>query len=192
MKKINVIAEGGIMLALATALSFIRIVQFPWGGAVTLISMLPIMVFAMRHGVLKGLVVSFLFSLISFGQGIIIDGIFAWGLTPWLLVGTILLDYIFAFTGLALSGIFGNKSLPRIIGGISLAVVLRFVLHVFSGVFVFASAGEIWEGLNIENPWLYSMLYNGLFLVPELVLTLIGAIVLFAIPSVRKMMFADS
>lgn len=189
MKKINIIAEGGIMLALATALSFIRIVQFPWGGAVTLISMLPIMVFAIRHGVLKGLVVSFLFSLISFGQGIMIDGLLGWGLTPGLLVATILLDYIFAFTVLAISGIFGKTSLPRIIGGISLAVALRFVLHVFSGVFVFASAGEIWEGLYIENPWLYSMLYNALFLVPELAMTLIGAVVMFEIPGVRKIMF---
>ena len=189
MKKINVIAEGGIMLALATALSFVRIVQFPWGGAVTLISMLPIMVFAIRHGVLKGLVVSFLFSLISFGQGIMIDGLLGWGLTPGLLVATILLDYIFAFTVLAVSGIFGKTSLVRIIGGISLSVALRFVLHVFSGVFVFASAGEIWEGLSIENPWLYSMLYNALFLVPELAITLVGAVVMFQIPGVRKASF---
>ena len=189
MKKINIIAEGGIMLALATALSFIRIVQFPWGGAVTLISMLPIMVFAIRHGVLKGLVVSFLFSLISFGQGIMIDGLLGWGLTPGLLVATILLDYIFAFTVLAVSGIFGKTSLVRIIGGISLSVALRFVLHVFSGVFVFASAGEIWEGLSIENPWLYSMLYNALFLVPELAMTLVGAVVMFEIHGVRKIMF---
>ena len=192
MKKINIIAEGGIMLALATALSFIRIVQFPWGGEVTLMSMLPIMIFAIRHGAAKGGVVSFLFSLIRFGQGILIDGLFAWGLTPGLLIACIMLDYILAFTVVGIAGIFGKTSLPRIISGISLAVLLRFVLHVFSGVFVFSAAGEIWEGLNIENPWLYSMLYNGLFLVPELVITLVGAIVLFAIPSVRKMMFADS
>ena len=188
MKKINIIAEGGIMLALATALSFIRIVQFPWGGAVTLISMLPIMVFAIRHGVLKGLVVSFLFSLISFGQGIMIDGLLGWGLTPGLLVATILLDYIFAFTVLAVSGIFGKTSLVRIIGGISLSVALRFVLHVFSGVFVFESVGLIWNW-NIENSWLYSMLYNALFLVPELAMTLVGAVVMFEIPGVRKIMF---
>ena len=192
MKKINIIAEGGIMLALATALSFVRIVQFPWGGEVTLMSMLPIMIFAIRHGAAKGFIVSFLFSLIRLGQGILIDGLFAWGLTPGMLIACIMLDYILAFTVIAISGVFGKTSLPRIISGISLAIGARFILHLCSGVFVFASAGEIWEGLNIENPWLYSMLYNGLFLVPELVITLIGAIVLFEIPSVRKMLFADS
>ena len=202
MKKINVIAEGGIMLALATALSFVRIVQFPWGGEVTLMSMLPIMIFAIRHGAAKGFIVSFLFSLIRLGQGMIIDGLFGWGLTPELLVACIMLDYILAFTVLGISGIFGKKStsriifgkklLPRIILGISLSIVARFICHLISGVVLFSDAVEKIWGLNIENPWLYSMLYNGLFIVPELVITLIGTVVLFVIPSTKKLLFINS
>ena len=57
--KTNVLVEGAIMVALATVLSFLKVVQFPWGGSITILSMLPIVVFALRHGVRKGLTVSF-------------------------------------------------------------------------------------------------------------------------------------
>ena len=91
MKNTKILVEGAIMLALATVLSFIRIIHLPWGGSVTLLSMLPLALFSIRRGLKAGFVVSFLFSAIQFGQGVL-DGLFGWGLTPGMLVACILLD----------------------------------------------------------------------------------------------------
>ena len=53
------IVEGAVMVALATVLSFIRVYKLPWGGSITLLSMLPIAVFSIKHGVAKGLGAAF-------------------------------------------------------------------------------------------------------------------------------------
>ena len=53
--KIKVLAECGILIALAAVLSLIKIWQLPWGGSVTLFSMLPIALISIRHGVKTGL-----------------------------------------------------------------------------------------------------------------------------------------
>ena len=71
--KTRILVEGAAMVALATVLSFIRIFKLPWGGSITLLSMLPIVVFSIRRGVKAGLAASFVFSLIQFVQGIM-DG----------------------------------------------------------------------------------------------------------------------
>ena len=90
--KIRILAEGAVMVALATVLSFLKIVQFPWGGAITVLSMLPIVVFALRYGVAKGLAVSFVYSVIQLGQGILMDGLLGWGLTPVALIYCMFLE----------------------------------------------------------------------------------------------------
>ena len=177
------------MVALATVLSFIRIVKFPWGGAVTVLSMLPIVVYAIRYGVLKGLMVSSVYALIQLGQGILIDGLLGWGLTPVALVSCILLDYVLAFGVLCIAGIFGNKKVGGMICGVVLAMFLRFSLHYLSGVLIFHSFGELWNGFYTENTWLYSLVYNGAYMLPETVTTTGGAIVLFKTPGVRKLLF---
>ena len=103
------------MVALATVLSFLKVVQFPWGGSITILSMLPIVVFALRHGVRKGLTVSFAYSLVQLGQGILLEGLLGWGLTPTALIACIFLDYVGAFSVLCLAGAFGNKRMTAII-----------------------------------------------------------------------------
>ena len=187
-KRTRMLAEGAVMVALATVLSFIQIVKFPWGGSITVLSMLPIAVFSLRYGVKYGFAVSFVFSLVQFGQGII-DGVFGWGLTPIALIGCIFLDYIAAYTVLGIAGIFGNKRLGGIIGGVTLALILRFLLHYLSGVLIFNSFGELWSGFSTDNSWLYSLLYNGAYMLPETVFTTLGAVVLFKTPQLRKLLF---
>ena len=176
------------MVALATVLSFLKIVQFPWGGAITVLSMLPIVVFALRHGVRKGLAVSFVYSVIQLGQGILIDGLFGWGLTPTALVACILLDYILAFSVLCLAGLFGNKKMVAIIGGTVMVMILRFAFHYVSGVAIFHSFGELWSGFSTDNSWLYSLLYNGAYMLPEAIFTTLGALFLFKTPQMRKLL----
>ena len=189
-KRTRMLAEGAVMVAMATILSYIQIFKFPWGGSVTVLSMLPIVLFSLRYGIKYGFAVSFVFSLLQFGQGMI-DGIFGWGLTPTALIACILLDYIAAYTVIGIAGVFGNKKMWAIIGGTVLALLLRFVLHFVSGVFIFHSFGELWNGFSTDNSYLYSLVYNGAYMLPETVFTTLGALLLFKTSSIRRLLFVE-
>ncbi|MGN0167014.1 MAG: energy-coupled thiamine transporter ThiT [Acetatifactor sp.] len=188
--KTKILVEGAAMVALATVLSFIRVFKLPWGGSVTLLSMLPIVLFSIRRGLKPGFIVSFVYALIQFAQGIM-DGLFGWGLTPGMLIACIILDYIGAFTILGIAGLFRKKGLPGWIGGISLAVGLRFLFHFFSGVVIWHSFGELWNGFSTENTYLYSFLYNGCYMLPELIFTLVGAVALLSAPQTKRFLITE-
>ncbi len=176
------------MVALATVLSFIPIYKLPWGGSVTLVSMLPIVLFSIRRGVKAGFGAAFTYALFQLAQGIIRDGLLAWGLTPSMLAGCIFLDYIGAFTVLGAAGLFRRKKLPGWVVGISLVIAVRFLLHFLSGVVIFHSAGMLWEGFSTENTYLYSFLYNGCYMLPELIFTLAGAVALLKAPQTSRLL----
>lgn len=184
--KTRMLVEGAAMVALATVLSYIRVFKLPWGGSITLLSMLPIFVYAIRWGVKNGLLVAFVYSLVQFGQGVI-DGLFGWGLTPTMLIACIFIDYIFAFTVLGFAGIFRKKNVPGYIAGVVVATALRFVCHFISGVVIWGSYGELWDGFSTESSFVYSFLYNGAYMLPELIITLVGAVALFTIPQTKKL-----
>lgn len=181
------LTEGAIMVALATVLSFIVIYRLPWDGAITLLSMLPICLYSIKYGIKKGLITAFAYSLIQFFQGIGL-GLFGWGLSPMALVGCIFFDYIFAFTVIGFAGLWRKKGAVGWIGGTVFALFLRFACHFISGVLIFHSFGELWEGFSTNNTFLYSLLYNGSYMLPEMVFTAIGAFILFKIPQTRKML----
>ena len=185
--KTRKLTEGAAMVALATVLSYIRVFKLPWGGSITLLSMLPIVIYSIRWGIKPGFAVSFVYSLVQFGQGIL-DGLFGWGLTPVSLIACILLDYIIAFTVLGIAGLFREKKTGGAIAGIVLAVFLRFVVHVISGVVIWHSFGSLWEGFSTDNEILYSLLYNGAYMLPELIFTIIGAFALLSIPATKKLL----
>ena len=173
------IVEGAVMVALATVLSFIRVYKLPWGGSITLLSMLPIAVFSIKHGVAKGLGAAFVFSLIQFIQGIT-DGLFGWGLSPVMLVA--------CYTVLGVAGMFRKKGAVGWIAGTMIAVFLRFVCHFISGVVIWKSFGALWDGFSTDNSILYSLLYNGSYMLPEMIFTAIGTFALFEIPKTRKIL----
>jgi thiamine transporter len=180
--KTLVLVEGAIMIALATVLSFIRVYKLPWGGAVTLFSMLPIALFSIRHGVVKGVEVAFLFSLIQLAQGVT-DGLFSWSLTPLMLIGCILFDYILPFTFIGLSGMLRKFGTVGMMTGIVISLLLRFACHFTTGVIIWKSFGKLWDGFSTNNTYLYSLLYNGSYMLPEIIMTAIGAFALLkAIP----------
>lgn len=184
-EKVLTLVEGAVMVALATVLSFIKIINLPWGGSITLLSMLPIVIFSLKRGIGHGLIVSLVYALIQFGLGC--AEVMGWGLTPAALIGCILLDYILAFTVLGLAGMFRKHGIPGMICGSVLAMLLRLVCHYISGVVIFGSFGKLWNGLTINEPWLYSLLYNGAYMLPEIVFTTIGIVILLSVPRIRKL-----
>ena len=186
-KKLHIMVEGAIMVALATGLSMIKLITLPWGGSVTLLSMLPIVIFSIRRGFVKGLMTAFVYSVMQLLLGITVDGLLGWSLTPLALFGCIMFDYLLAFTVLGLAGVFGKNSTLRMVGGVILALSLRFVMHYISGVLIFHSFGELWEGFSTDNTFLYSLLYNGFYMLPEIIFTAAATAVLCSISQTRKL-----
>ena len=185
--KIRVLAEGAIMVAMAFVLSYIKIFRLPWGGSITLLSMLPISIFSIKRGIKAGLFAAFVSALLQLGQGIIADGLLVWGLTPIMLISCIFLDYIGAYTVIGMAGIFRKNGLGGRLAGTALAVLIRYILHIVSGAVIFHSSGMIWEAFSTDNEWLYSTLYNGAYMLPEMIFTVIGAAVLLKVPQIKKL-----
>lgn len=188
-EKLKRLAVSAIMVALASVLSLIKVWQMPLGGSVTLLSMLPIVLVSVVYGVKQGLATSFVYAVIQLFFGITMDGLLGWGLTPIMLVGTIMLDYIIAFTVLGLAGFVAKKGYLGICLGTAFAICLRFVSHFISGVVIFRQLDqfELFGNLFENSPALYSAAYNGLFMLPELVLTLAAVIILFKLPQTKKL-----
>ncbi|MBQ8928534.1 MAG: energy-coupled thiamine transporter ThiT [Oscillospiraceae bacterium] len=179
--KIVRLAASGIMIALATVLSMITIVKMPLGGSLTPVSMLPICMIAVIYGTKWGLGTAFAYSLVQ----LIIDfsSALSWGLTVPALIACFVFDYLLAFTMLGFAGIFRRQKGWGIPVGVGVAVLLRYICHIISGGTVFA----IWMPEGWGNPWIYSMAYNGAFMGPELVLTVIAALALSRVPVLRRM-----
>lgn len=113
--------------------------------------------------------------------------VFSWGLSPLALIGTIAIDYILAYSAIGLSGIFRKKGVAGVCTGIAIALILRFIFHVISGTIIFAS----WMPEEWNNPLLYSICYNGLYMLPEIVFTMIGTVILFKIPQFNKLVSSN-
>ncbi len=184
-ESLNRLVLTAMLLALASALSLVKIWQMPLGGSVTLLSMLPIAIISIEYGIGWGFSAAFIFSLIQMGMDL--PAVFSWGLSPMAIFGTIALDYILAFTSLGISGIFRKKGVVGICIGIFIALCMRFTCHVISGCIIF----DIWMPEEWNNPLIYSICYNGTFMLPELVITMIGASALFKMPHFNKMVFSD-
>jgi len=189
-KKNKVLVEGAAMVALSTVLSLITVIKFPWGGGITPLSMLPVCLFSVKYGTKKGVLVSFVYSVIQLFLGIVVSGLFGWGLTPVMLIGCVFLDYIFAFTILGFAGIFRKNGMVGAILGIILVVFLRLFLHVISGVVIFESAGLVFNW-NIENSWVYSIAYNAAYMLPEMILTSVGAAMLLKLKATKKLFLPE-
>ncbi len=150
----RVLVEAGVFIALAQILSFIKY-EMPYGGSVTLGSMVPIIIFAIRWGTKRGILVGLVHGFLQFALGTHFSyhplGIF--------------LDYIFAFGCLGLAGIF-KKNLFFILLSTALAMLGRFAFHFLSGIILWYTYAP--KGMNI---YLYSLIYNGQYMMPELIIT---------------------
>ena len=187
-KPIYKITLSAVLLSLSTALSMIPAIQLPFGGSITVLSMLPIIMVSLILDVKWGIATSFAFSLIELFLDM--GKIPGWGLTPIALIACIFLDYIFAFTSLGFAGIFSKKGYWGACVGTILAIILRFFCHFISGVVIW---GEYAEGtfLNttlVGRPVLYSLVYNGVYMIPELIITTIAAMILFRLPQIKRLM----
>lgn len=160
---------SGVAMALAIVTSEIKFARLPFGGSVTLFSMLFIVLIGYWYGAAAGLMTGFAYGLLQF----VLDPVFY---TPFQL----LVDYPLAFGALGLSGFFCNRKHGLLIGYV-VGVFARYVFAFLSGVLFFGAYASDQSPIGII---VYSLGYNATYIVPEVVVTLI----LLAIPAVSDAM----
>lgn len=164
----RMLANASLCIALAFILSYVRLYKLPQGGSITLASMLPIFLFAYAYGVGPGMLVGMAYGVLQFIQ----DAYFVHPVE-------LLLDYPLAFAMLGLAGL-ASKFSDRwgLVPGILLGTFGRFVCAFLSGIVFFASYAPADQNLIA-----YSIVYNGLYLVPEALI----CIVLAMVPQIRQL-----
>lgn len=178
--RIRILAETAILTAMTVVLSFCKIVSLPLGGAITLCSMLPLCVLSVRRGVRWGLAGAFVYSVIKLMLAL--GEIISWGLTPQALIGCIFFDYLFAFSAIGLAGCFRKHGRAGMLSGTFLALFLRFCMHLTSGTLIF----DAWTPDGWANPFIYSVAYNGAFMLPELLMVWAAMLALSKTPVFRS------
>lgn len=175
---------AGVMIAMGTALGFVKPFELPYGGAITLCSMLPVMFFSYRCGLKWGLSAGLVFSVLQLLFGL--DALK--GISAMMVVGSIFLDYILAFTVLGLAGMFRGKiknDAAAFTLGSFVSMMLRYFCSFLSGWVLWASFNEtadmhgfiatFFPALgNLSGTALavvYSLVYNGSYMIPEIILT---------------------
>ena len=167
-RTLRMLCEGAIMVVLAQILGYIKLWEMPWGGSICLV-MLPIFFHACRWGLGPGLTASFVLGILQF----IFDGGFAIG---W---QSIIGDYLLAFGVLGLAGIFRRKPSSLFLGTI-LGSFARFIVHYVVGATIWAEyMPEEFFGMTMTSPWIYSLLYNMAYMLPNALITLLVAALLY-------------
>ncbi len=164
------LVESGLMLAMATVLSMVKVLDLPYGGSITAFSSLPLLLVAYRHGLWQGLFTAFAHALIQLLLG---ANTLSYATSAGAAVAIVVLDYLLAFTVLGLGGIFRrqceNQGAALVLGAL-LTGALRYVLHTIAGC-------TVWAGLSIptETALVYSLAYNATYMLPETIVTALGA-----------------
>lgn len=207
------ITESAMLLAVAIVLELVSkafIPEMPFGGQVTLVSMLPVVLISYRHGVRWGLIAGICYAMLEmalgaktvaaafqpdyFGDGVMIVNALL----------MCLLDYVLAFTAIGLGGVFRNKIQKPGVAlacGSIVALGARYVAHILSGYILFSGWAEwfftqdgfpAWGASLVESlsptalGWVYSAVYNGIYMVPEMILTAIVALLLGNVREIVK------
>lgn len=206
---------SAIMLALATCLalvcSLIPFLNLPFGGGFTIASMLPIVIVSYMYGVKHGLFTAFVYSVIQMvldlmlGSSSTIIALFLpdSGMALISAILICLIDYVAAYTLLGLGGVFRHKFKSKTTAlalGTLLALALRYLMHILSGFIFYGSYAEWFftqegfykiGGFILDHTsgtllaLIYSIFYNGLYMIPEIIITVIAAVIISRLPQIK-------
>ena len=154
---VPVVAEMGVAVALSVVLGLVRLYTMPQGGSLSL-EMLPVVFVAVRRGLVPGVATGVVYGLLQMA----LPGAFIYH--PMQAA----LDYPLAYAAVGLAGLVRVGGWRTLAGAVAVGCAARFVFHFLSGLIFFATYAPAWE-----SPWLYSITYNLLYLVPEAVLTVV-------------------
>lgn len=165
-KTLRTLCEGAVLVALSLALSYIKIpigLAFGgFGGSVDLV-MIPLIVFALRAGWGWGLGAGLVFGTLKFflAGGVAVN---------W---QSMLLDYSLAYMFVGFAGLVRGTRFELPLGAL-IGGAARFVIHFISGITIYAEyMPEEFMDMTMTSPWVYSLLYNGTYMLPNTVLAVV-------------------
>lgn len=177
MKKVNlkILVEAGVMIALAFILNNIKLFKMPRGGSITAGGYVPLLIFALRHGTIPGLITGAVYGVLDY----IID--------PFMLTPVqVLLDYPLAYSMLGLAGLSQNKGFDNFIDGTKTIAAILFAN--FMRMFMAVLSGVVFFGSSLPknlNPWWASFLYNFSYIAPNTIIAIILIVIL--LPRLERM-----
>lgn len=177
--KIRALTEGAIMIAAATVLGYFRIFRFPFGGSIDL-ALVPILVYCLRWGPKYSLMCCFVNGVLQYflGGGIAIS---------W---QSMLLDYVVAYTLVFLCGFGAGRKFGWLWGTV-LGSFGRWVsLTLSGGLLWYMYMPEAFLGIPMVNPWVYSMLLNGVLVAAVMAVDLVVLGIMQSVPVLRKTVLA--
>ncbi len=212
-KNLYWLVESAVMIALASVLEWVSkmiIPEMPFGGQITIVSMLPVVLVGWKYGIAKGLVTGLIYSFVQMALGVkTISAMIMPASDEYL--GSLLnialmfiFDYILAYTVLGLSAMYKKvikKDVISLVLGAFTVLTLRYICHIISGYILFGAWAEwfftqdgfyFW-GETILNTFsgnalslVYSIVYNGFYMIPEIIITTIVAVIIGKIPQITK------
>ena len=162
------ITYAAICIALSFGLSYIRLFKAPYGGAITLASLLPLALYSYMYGSKNGLIAGLIYGLLQFIQD------------PYFYhILQFLLDYIVAFAFVGMAGGLFRKMLKPIFAlplGILVGILGRFASHFISGAVFFG----VWAPEEFSNIWTYSFVYNALYVFPDAAIAIVASVAMLS------------
>lgn len=207
------LTESAMLIAVAVILELLSkafIPEMTFGGQLTIVSMLPIVLISYRHGMKWGFVGSFAYAIIEMVMGAktvsaaFLPGYFGDETMIGSAIIMCLFDYILAFTALGLGGVFRNKiknTQVSLMCGSLVALGARYLCHIVSGYVLFSGWAEwfftqegfpAWGARLVESlsptvlGVVYSVVYNGMYMLPEMIFTAIAAFLIARVPKIGE------
>jgi thiamine transporter len=202
-----------LAMVLAMVCALIPFLNLPFGGGFTVASMLPVVIISYMYGMKWGFFSAAIYSVIQIvmdlylGKGSTIMALFMPNSEDFMgfgaAVAILIIDYLVAYTLLGFGGAFRkvikNKALALTLG-VVLALSLRYIAHIVSG-YIFYGAWAEWffsqENFYAIGGWIlehfsgnalaviYSIFYNGLYMIPEIVITAVAALIVGRLPVIK-------
>lgn len=169
-KTIFSVCECAVLVGLAVAVSFFKIQIGAFGGSIDFV-MIPLFIICYRRGIGYGVASGLVFGFIK----CIIGGGIGWGLP------SVLLDYVLAYGACGMAGLFRRKRVLLPLAAF-VGCFARFIIHFISGVTIYAISTETKiSGIVTSNAWLYSLIYNGIYMLPNTVIAVVVMAILIPV-----------
>ncbi len=204
-----------MLIAIGTAIAFvcgyIPFLHLPFGGTVTIASMLPVILISYMYGIKWGLFSGFVYSLLQIATSShTVAAMFTPTDDSFMGIGIafaiVLIDYILAYSSLGLGGMFANRiknKTKALVLGTVVSMLICYLFHSVSGAIFYGAWAEwfftdtVFANLAISSyimknaggfglAALYSLIYNGCYMIPEIIITAIVAVPVSRIPQTAR------
>lgn len=214
-ERVRMLVESAMLLALAVVLELVSKMFIPeqtFGGQLTIVCMLPVVLISYRYGLKWGFFSAFVYAILEMAIGMrnvtaaFQPGYFGDEAVILYAFIMVLLDYLVAYTCLGLGGLFRNKiknAGVSLMCGSIVALSCRYVAHILSGYVLFSGWAEwyftqegfpawglkLTESVGAEALGLiYSVVYNGMYMIPEIILTAVASLLIARVPKIVSKM----